>query len=99
MLICRGSGLLQVERSGENPVGHGEGGEQTHDEEEGSAGLGQWKEVGHRVTAAGRNKHPEVQQCRTELGPGEGVEKANHQEGNDILQVIQMASEGRERRG
>lgn len=77
--------VLQVECSGDDPVRHGEGGEQTHHEAQSSAGLGQWKDIGHSVTAAGGHKHPEMQQRRAELWPSESIEKANHQEGDDIL--------------
>ena len=88
------TGLVSLEKEccAEDPVGHREGGEHARDPGQSSAGLGQNQHIGHRVADPGDHEDPEVEHSGGQVRSSQGIEQANHDEGNDVLQVILVAS-------
>ena len=76
----------------EDLVGHRESGEHARDPGQSSAGLGQNQHIGHRVADPGDHEDPEVEHSGGQVRSSQGIEQANHDEGNDVLQVILVAS-------
>lgn len=89
---------LEKKRGGEHPVGHRHGCTQPHTKEQSSARLGQSHNIGHCVDEAWPHKHPEVQESRGEIRPSEWIQKTDHHKGNNVFQVILMASMIQEQR-
>ena len=81
---------LQEENCAEHPVRHGEGDHQAHHKAQAPAGLRQGADVGHGVEDPRSGKDAEVKQSSWQLRSGQGVEEADHHEGNDVLQVVQV---------
>lgn len=89
---------LKKKSSGEHPVGHRHGCTQPHTKEQTSARLGQSHNIGHCVDEAWPHKHTEVQESRGEIRPSEWIQKTDHHKGNNVFQVILMASVIQEQR-
>lgn len=83
---------LEKKRSGEDPAGHRQSCAQSHTKNQTSARLGQSHNIGHRVDDAGPHKHPEVPESSGEIRPSECIQKTDHHKGNDVFQIILMAS-------
>lgn len=93
MLNSHTQGSLQSENGAKHPVRHGEGHQIAPKEGQTSAGLGQSENVRNGVSDSTASEDAEVKQSSGQLRCGQCVEEADHHEGNDVLQVIQVASE------
>lgn len=89
---------LEKKSGGEHPVGHRQSCEQPHTKGQTSARLGQSHNIDHCVDDAWPHKHPEVQESRGEIRPSECIQKTDHHKGNNVFQVILMASVIQEQR-
>lgn len=76
----------------ENPEGHWESCDHSHRPGQTSARLGQRHHVRHCVDETWTYKHSEVQQSRGEIRPRQCIQETDHHKGNDVLQIILMAS-------
>lgn len=84
---------LQPQYSDEDVVGHGESSAHAHHPRQTPTGLRQLHHICYCVDKTWPNKQAEVEQSSEKLWYCQSVEQANHHKGNNVLQVILMASE------
>lgn len=81
---------LQEEDGAERPVRHGSGRQNAHDVGQTPAGLGEGADVRHGVAETRADEEAEMQQGGRKCRLSQGVEKADHHEGDDVLQVVEV---------
>lgn len=88
--------LLQLQYCGEDLVGHGESGNHAHHPGQTPARLRQLHHIGYRVDKTWPYKEAEVEQSCGKLRSCQSVEQTDHHKGNNVLQVILVASGDKE---
>lgn len=83
---------LQPHYSGEDAVGHGDSSAHAHHPGQTPTGLRQYTHIRYCVQKTWPDKQTEVEQSSGKSWSCQSVDQANHHEGNDVLQVIKMAS-------
>lgn len=83
---------LQLQYSGEDVVRHGESSAHAYHPRQTPAGLRQCTYICYCVYKTGPYKQAEVEQSGGKLWSCQSVEQANNHKGNNVLQVVQMAS-------
>lgn len=91
MMFLRGFSL-QPQYSGEDVVGHGESSTHAYHPRQTPAGLRQWCYICYCVEKTRPYKQAEVEHSGGKLWSCQSVEQANQHKGNNVLQVILMAS-------
>lgn len=87
--------ILQPQSSAEDMVGHGDSSTHAHDPGQTPTGLRHLHHVRCCMDKTWPYKQAEVEQSGGKLRSCQSVEQANQHEGNDVLQVILMASRDR----